>query len=335
MMAAPASAPAPALTGVRGLENFWKRSRDARTATAQEAHADKVMLSALGLGIGEVLPLLHRERPDFAVFCRWIETIAGAPDPALVTRYHAWLDGAPPPGAGPATGPGAIGTMPAVLSDADLLQWDEQGFTVVRGAISKAEAAAAERALWDALGASPDDPASWPRAETEGIWVNLFHHPALEPARRSPKVRKAFAQLWGTADLWMTIDRMGFNPPVTGKHAYRGGGIHWDVSLARPIPFGTLGILYLTDTAADQGALRVVPGFHRVIGEWLDGEGRNAPRAHDFTGQARPVPARAGDLIIWHHALPHDASPNRSQKPRLVQYLNMFSADVPANPVWL
>ena len=36
-----------------------------------------------------------------------------------------------------------------------------------------------------------------------------------------------------------------------------------------------------------------------------------------------PIAAQAGDLIIWHHALPHDSSPNRASAPRIVQYLNM------------
>ncbi|MCJ2187027.1 phytanoyl-CoA dioxygenase family protein [Novosphingobium beihaiensis] len=327
-------APDLSFAAVRGLEDFWTRGREGRRATPEESHADKVMLSALGIGIGEVLSALYNTELDFPAFCGWIAANAGAPDTDRIARYHAWRGGAPLPSTTRAT-LDAIDAMAAVLSSEDLAHWDEHGFIVVPGAISPDEAAAAERALWEALNASPRDPASWPCAETEGIWVNLYHHPAMEPARRSARAFKAFAQLWGTADLWPTIDRLGFNPPVTKWHGYRGGGIHWDVSLARPIPFGTQGILYLTDTAADQGALRVVPGFHRTIDSWLDGEGREDPRSHDFTAQARPIPAGAGDLVIWHHALPHDASPNRSQKPRLVQYLNMFSADVPANPIWL
>ncbi|MEJ2457481.1 MAG: phytanoyl-CoA dioxygenase family protein [Novosphingobium sp.] len=327
---------APDITygAVRGLEDFWQRTLAMRAPTAQEAHVGNVLLSAIGIGIGEVLTMLHHDRPDFAVFCNWIEAQAGPPCPHRIARYHAWLDGASVPG--PARVElDVIDAMAPVLSAADLAQWHEQGFVVLRGAISREEAAAVEQVLRNQLGATPDAPESWPHTETEGIWVNLSHHPAMDAARRSLRVRKAFAQLWGTPDLWLIIDRLGFNPPATWADPYRGGGVHWDVSLARPIPFATQAILYLTDTAADQGALRLVPGFHRIIDDWLDGEGRNDPRNHDFTARTRTVPAGAGDLVIWHHALPHDASPNLSDKPRLVQYLNMFSADVPPNPVWL
>jgi ectoine hydroxylase-related dioxygenase (phytanoyl-CoA dioxygenase family) len=94
------------------------------------------------------------------------------------------------------------------------------------------------------------------------------------------------------------------------------------VSLAQPIPFGLQGILYLADTAADQGAFTCVPGFHRRIEQWLnDLPPGHDPRRHDFTSEAVPIAGRAGDLVIWHHALPHGSSPNRASLPRFVQYM--------------
>lgn len=89
--------------------------------------------------------------------------------------------------------------------------------------------------------------------------------------RQSRRIHKAFAQLGQSPDLWMSTDRAGFNVPELPGWLFRGPDLHWDVSLARPIPFGTQGILYLTDTEAEQGAFTLVPGFHRRIDEWLDG----------------------------------------------------------------
>ena len=43
-------------------------------------------------------------------------------------------------------------------------------------------------------------------------------------------------------------------------------GLHWDVETAPrawPVPFAVQGVVYLEETTAEQGALRVVPGFHR------------------------------------------------------------------------
>ena len=98
-------------------------------------------------------------------------------------------------------------------------------------------------------------------------------------------------------------------------------------------------ILYLTDTAADQGAFTCVPGFHRRIEEWLSGlpAGRD-PRASDFTREfareAVPVAANGGDLVIWHHALPHGSSPNRAPVPRIVQYMVGRPSRWGHQPVW-
>lgn len=51
------------------------------------------------------------------------------------------------------------------------------------------------------------------------------------------------------------------------------------------------------------------------------------PRAPDLTGFAvTPVPARAGDLVIWDRLLAHGNGHNVSNRPRLAQYVTMFPA---------
>ena len=323
------------LPEIVGLESYWARKTGRAPADAA-AHwmADRILLDMLGLGIEQTHQFFKRAAPDFDAFRQWIVATAGVPQPERLDRYQAWRTGAAPPAA-TAARLQAIDAAPPVLDGADLAHWADQGYVVLRAAISRQEAAAAADALWDHLGAAPDAPESWYRADLQGIMVQLFQHEALEPARRSPRIHKAFAQLWGNADLWTTIDRMGFNPPERDEHPFAGDRLHWDVSLATPIPFGTQAVLYLTDTTADQGALTLVPGFHRRIEAWLAALPSGAdPRRQDLTGEARPVPAGAGDLIIWRQDLPHGASPNRSAHPRLVQYVNMYSPAKRRRPVW-
>ena len=128
---------------------------------------------------------------------------------------------------------------------------------------------------------------------------------------------------------------MGFNPPERSNHLYAGDPLHWDVSLVTPIPFVTQAVLYLTDTDADQGALTLVPGFHRHIETWLANLAPAAqPRRQDLGGEARPVAAAGGDLIIWRQDLPDGASPNCSANPRLVQYVNMYSPAGQRQTLW-
>lgn len=103
--------------------------------------------------------------------------------------------------------------------------------------------------------------------------------------------------------------------------------MHWDMPLQLPVKFATQGLIYLTDTGEEQGAFCCVPGFHLKIEEWLLEQ--NKPdielQQQDWhRWQVKPIAAKAGDLIIWHHALPHGASPNRATLPRMVQYINFY-----------
>jgi ectoine hydroxylase-related dioxygenase (phytanoyl-CoA dioxygenase family) len=167
--------------------------------------------------------------------------------------------------------------------------------------------------------------------------VQLFQHPALEKNRRSARVRNAYEQLWGRKDLWVNTDRAGFNPPETELWKFPGPRLHWDVSLALPIPFGLQGILYLSDTQAHQGAFTLVPGFHNNIESWLGSLPADAnPRTQDLYALGTyPVVANAGDFIIWHHALPHGSSPNTSAVPRIVQYINYAPLDAEERETWI
>lgn len=326
--------PATNLPPVEGLEAYWARFVEHRADVAANHIADRLLLDTLGLGNQEVLRFLLNDRPDFDGFRRWIVDTAGLPDPLLLDRYNAHRQGRSPGPEAQAT-LDAIDAMPPVLDAADLATWDKTGIVVLRCAITTEQAATAASFVWDAAQASPDDPTSWYGNSVDGIMIPHYRHPSLDAARRNPRIRKAFAQLWGRADLWMAIDLVGFNPPITARRGFRGSPLHWDVSLARPIPFATQAVLYLTDTAADQGAFRAVPGFHHRIDDWLDTLGTTDPRSIDLSAEAVSIPGKAGDLVIWRQDLPHGASPNHAVSPRLVQYLTMYPPDLEVREEWV
>lgn len=183
---------------------------------------------------------------------------------------------------------------------------------------------------------NPHDPETWYQASMHGIMRQFFHHPALRANRRSERIHKAFAQIWGTADLWMTVDRVSFNPPERDDWRFPGPRLHWDTTLAPPVPFAVSGMIYLTDTESEQGAFTCVPGFHRRIDDWLQSlPAGSDPQREDLESLgAMPIPGRAGDLIIWHKALPHGSRPNRTARPRIVQYLSMHPAQLDPHPEW-
>ena len=213
-----------------------------------------------------------------------------------------------------------------VLTAEDRQFWEENGYVVVHNAVPPENLKAAERAVWDFLEMQPDDPASWyPDPPRSTIMTEMYQHQALWNNRQYPRVHQAFVELWGTEKLWVSIDRASMNPPELPDWKYP-SKLHWDTKLEPPIEFWVQGVLYLTDTASNQGAFTCVPGFHQRLEAWLkDLPAAANPREQDLESLgAKPIPGAAGDLIIWHSALPHGSSPNTATHPRLAQYITMF-----------
>jgi hypothetical protein len=314
--------------GVRQLKRLWSRAMAARagegpaSAGAEEWVADNTVICGLGLGLHETLQFLYFQAPPFDAFERWIlERNEGSIAPDRVVRINAALSGE-----SVAEAPVDRQSAEPVLTADDLAFWEENGYVVLHDAAPPENCEAATKAIFEFTGAVADRPETWYAGpQGHSIWVPLLHHPALWANRKSPRIQRAFSQIWGRDDLWVAVDQGGFNPPEREKWAFPGPHLHWDMSLELPIAFGVQGILYLTDTPADQGAFTCVPRFHRRIEEWLRGLPPGAdPRQQDLKALgAVPIAGKAGDLIIWHHALPHGSSPNRAAKPRVVQYITM------------
>ncbi|MCC3157931.1 phytanoyl-CoA dioxygenase family protein [Hymenobacter sp. 15J16-1T3B] len=328
--------------GVQYLKHYWSRALARRggahiESTAQSWRFDNVLLNGLGLPLEETVQYLLRMAPSFAEFEDWVlGKHNGQLDPLQVARLNSLFSGQPYPDALQRSLQ-EIEQLDDVLSPADLAFWDEHGYVIVRGAVSKEQARATEEAVWEALGMHPQDPATWYQKPIgKGIMMEFYHHPTLRANRESKRIHKAFAQLWHTADLWKTTDRTSFNPPETPAFPFQGPHLHWDMSLEPPFRFGTQGLLYLCDTPAEQGAFCCVPGFHRTLEPWLASlpAGTDA-RQVNLDAQAVPIAAEAGDFVIWHHMLPHGSSPNRGRYPRIVQYLNMYPVEFKENMAWL
>lgn len=324
--------------GVLHLKRFWWRRAvgsptSGKSDDGSEWVADNTLLCGLRLGLRETFDYLYAKKPTLAQFEAWIvEKNGGAIDPARIQRLNAALDG---------RGEAACESDPydgePALTVEDLEFWNENGYVVLRDAVPSQQCRAAAQAIYDLLGMDPDQPETWyggPQGYT--TWIPLLHHPSFWANRESPRIHRAFAQIWGRRDLWVTVDQGGMNPPERPGWQFPGQGLHFDVSLALPIPFGVQGILYLTDTAADQGAFSCVPGFHRVIESWLESLPQGVDPRQEDLGKFGPVPiaGRAGDLIIWHQALPHAGTPNRADRPRVVQYINMRPSQWGYNPRW-
>ncbi len=223
-----------------------------------------------------------------------------------------------------------------VLSEADREQWEHEGYILLPNAVPRENVEAAVDLLWEFQELDRNDPATWQRPPLRRIemeelndtgMVEVYNHQALWNNRQHPRVYDAFVDIWGTETLWVTIDRANLNLPRPGFDGF----IHWDVDTSLdPLPVNLQGLLALNDATAEMGGFQCVPALYRNLEAWRKTQpaDRN-PYSPDITGfNIVPIEMRAGDLLIWNSLLPHGIRPNRSNKPRLAQYLAM----VPAQP---
>lgn len=295
------------------LTSIWERKNRPQIETTGTWEADLKQVYDLGLGMQELLQFLYGHQPDLPGFLQWVNEHC--------STTAAGNDHEDP-----------------VLTPADLDFWKEHGYVVVKNVVTAPEHTAANKAIWEFLGADPEDPGSWYREHParNGLMLVFTQHKALQAIRNSPRIRKAYEQLYSSTAIYKVIDKVSFNPPQNEHYRFAGSPLHWDTSLELPIPDRFQGLLYLSDVTASGGAFQCVPGFHRVIGQWIkDLPAGIDPRQHAIeTLQPIPVPGNAGDFIIWHQALPHCASPNLDNRPRLVQYLTYIPEDSGDKRAW-
>ncbi len=322
---------------VMHLKRYWSKSilkREGKLpsdAFHDEWKIDTTLLNVLGIGVEQTIQYVYRDAPSFEQFENWIIEVSGFPAEEKIGQFNQLLSGVN-------NGNVAEAAQHSLLSKSDLGFWHQNGYLIIREAVSREHCDQTIEALCSYIGINRYDAATWYNLHPakQGIMVQLFQHPALEQNRNAFKIRKVYEELWNRTDLWANTDRVSFNPPETRTHLFRGPYLHWDVSLDQPIPFGLQGLLYLSDTAKNQGAFTLVPGFQNRIGDWINNlpPGAN-PRNEDlYALGAEPIAANAGDFIIWHHALPHGSSPNTSSVPRFVQYINYSPADEKESDTW-
>jgi len=322
---------------VMHLKRYWYKTlakRDGKLphdALLEEWTKDVTLLSTLGLGIEQTLKYVCNENPDFNEFEDWILVVNnGELSKEKIERFNAQIAGKEEDTNDP---------IPKALTEDEMAFWNENGYIILRSAVPKEDCDKTIELICEHLGIKRDDPATWynHHRDKQGIMVQLFQHPQLQKNRDSKMIRMAYEQLWGRRDILVNTDRVGFNPPETATYKFPGPNLHWDVSLALPIPFGLQGILYLSDTLANQGAFTLVPGFQHRIEEWMHSlpQGAN-PRTQDLHALgSMPIAAGAGDFIIWLHALPHGSSPNTADVPRFVQYINYQPIDPEVKSEWI
>ena len=231
-----------------------------------------------------------------------------------------------------------------VLSEDDWKFWIENGYVIVKNAVPKEQALATAKFLWEFEEKDPSNQETWyiPRTEAErrpmqmkelagtGM-VEVYNNQKLWNNRQMKRVHDAFADIWGTEKLWVTIDRANLNLPIRPGFEYK-GFIHWDYD-PETKPQNVQGVLALADqTDENMGGFQCIPELYRTYDTWKltqpEDRHRFKPNTSAFEGMYHKVKLEAGDLLIFNSTTPHGIRPNNStDKVRVAQYISMMPAE--------
>ncbi|NVE01137.1 phytanoyl-CoA dioxygenase family protein [Massilia sp. BJB1822] len=225
-----------------------------------------------------------------------------------------------------------------VLSEADWRFWRENGYIVIKKAVDAEQADRLQKLMWEFEELDPVDPSTWyPPLKSQlrktelsfnAGMIELYNHQYLWDARQTPRVHQAFADVWGTEKLWVSIDRMNFNLPPEPGFVFK-SFMHWDYDPDTD-PQNVQGVLAVNDQLDEEvGGFVCVPELYRNYAEWRREQPDNwdwyRPDVSQF--QFVNVYLEKGDLLIFNSKLCHGIRQNKSKdKVRLAQYISMMPA---------
>ncbi len=224
-----------------------------------------------------------------------------------------------------------------ILSEEDWKFWKHNGYIIIKNVVPKEMTDRLAKFLWEFEEKDPDNSETWytaPRAEMQmkelantGM-VEVYNHQYLWDNRQWPKVHQAFADIWGTEKLWVTIDRANLNFPIRPGHEYK-AFIHWDYD-PETKPENVQGVLALADQEDENmGGFQCIPELFRTYDTWKLTQPADRNRFQpDTTGfETEKIKLKAGDLLIFNSLQPHGIRANRSEnKVRMAQYISMMPA---------
>jgi hypothetical protein len=207
-------------------------------------------------------------------------------------------------------------------------EFEQQGWTVASGIVPPELCERLLGVLEAEMRAPVHEPDRWHEYANFDL-VPIWGHQAQWDIRQLPQLHALWSELWGTEDLWVSMDMCRFTPPwrLASAHPMP---VHWDHNPHDSNIRFIQGVLALTDTKLGQGGFRCAPSLWRDPGAWP-----TEPITRPWGDEWQPdvsgreiveVPAAQGDLIVWDSRLPHSNSRNDSNQTRVAFYIQMSPA---------
>jgi ectoine hydroxylase-related dioxygenase (phytanoyl-CoA dioxygenase family) len=236
------------------------------------------------------------------------------------------------------------------MSDDHVTQFRHNGYAVLKGVFAPAEVADIAAAFDRLYAEGRKHPKSYRHGNllyriaedpVHGRIVRLvqwpsYVDPVLDRFRLDRRLLEIMAPLIG-ADLKQIINQMHWKPPGAAAEF----GWHQDIRFRRPrSAYRRPAVSYVQSGIAvdphrrENGAMRIIPGSHRLGELALGGEGRVMERAMNDDdlvragldpGTAIDLALEPGDVALWHLYLVHGSGSNRSAIDRRF-YLNGYVA---------
>ena len=222
-------------------------------------------------------------------------------------------------------------TRPKVLTSAEIEQFVDQGYVLLRRAFSPEAAAAVRSRVWEGLGLSPGDPAGWTdfyrRLEAQ------LHGSDVDECL-SERFTGAVDDLLGEGK-WRPLGALGgwpvsfpgfakgaWTPPAHGWHI---DGSQFHHHLTSPDQ-GLLPIFLFSDIGSGDGGTAIRPGSHKVTARILAESEPEGLDAHALAIRTNAEPydevieatGDAGDVLLLHPFMSHAASLNTGTRVRFI-----------------
>lgn len=217
-----------------------------------------------------------------------------------------------------------------LLSSAEIEQFIEKGYVVVRNAFPRELATAILPWVWEQMSLSPTDRAAWTKPS---IHIKTFYQGGLFEQVYTDRLRAAVDDLLGEG-RWIVPNRSGWwpcrfpgfekppwTPPAGGWHV---DGIHQH-HLTSPDQ-GLLGIMIFSEINPGDGGTAISLGSHRDAARILHSSEPAGLTPNEISTRVSALPrpevlemtGSPGDVALMHPFMLHAASPNTGDKVRII-----------------
>jgi ectoine hydroxylase-related dioxygenase (phytanoyl-CoA dioxygenase family) len=228
------------------------------------------------------------------------------------------------------------------LTDAEIEEFWENGFIVIKDVLDADTMATAKQAILDMV---PRDLVFGEHFASHSGRLKpynadgkqSFYTPELLPLLCNEKLYKVMSDLFETDYLFANDGSLGITLKDTSSEGLT-QKLHLDMrrptreQLTREhvrFDVGMGGCYYLSDVEENGAGIHVIPRGHKMVEEIFFNEEDGLERFENWRNindlaPSIEVTANAGDFVLMHHMMPHGASRNRNAVPRIAQFTRFY-----------